>query len=255
MTICTLSLLAFFDVGDEVAIMTPYYPAYINTLKALGLKITLIKGSVNNGFQPTLKLLKEINTDYKGLVIASPANPTGSIIDKDEMILIANWCKEKNIRIISDEIYHGIEFETKSDTMFKYNNNSIVINSFSKYFNMTGWRLGWIVASDDLIETIEKLSMALFLCQSNLAQKLSLKVIELSIELVKYGNSNSVTDSGVAAEVGLAGVRGGCMNVLINISGSKNREHKKLKKEIDSIIKKACVLHKKAFNDTKKMIN
>tara|TARA_Y100000591_G_scaffold223018_1_gene194320 strand:- start:45 stop:1736 length:1692 start_codon:yes stop_codon:yes gene_type:complete len=85
--------------------------------------------------------------------------------------------------------------------------------------------------------------------------KLSLKVIELSIELVKYGNPNSVTDSEVAAEVGLAGVRGACMNVLINISGSKNTEYKKLKKEIDSIIEKACALHKKAFNDTKKMIN
>ena len=84
--------------------------------------------------------------------------------------------------------------------------------------------------------------------------KLSLKVIELSIELVKHGNPNSVTDSGVAAEVGLAGVRGACMNVLINISGSKNTEYKKLKKEIDSIIEKACALHKKAFNDTKKMI-
>ena len=85
--------------------------------------------------------------------------------------------------------------------------------------------------------------------------KLSLKVIELSIELVKYGNPNSVTDSEVAAEVGLAGVRGACMNVLINISGSKNTEYKKLKKEIDSIIEKACALHKKAFNDTKKIIN
>ena len=85
--------------------------------------------------------------------------------------------------------------------------------------------------------------------------KLSLKVIELSIELIKHGNPNSVTDSGVAAEMGLAGVRGACMNVLINISGSKNTEYKKLKKEIDSIIEKACALHKKAFNDTKKMIN
>jgi len=85
--------------------------------------------------------------------------------------------------------------------------------------------------------------------------KLSLEVIELSIELVKHGNPNSVTDSGVAAEVGLAGVRGACMNVLINISGSKNTEYKKLKNEIDSIIKKACALHKKVFNDTKKMIN
>ena len=85
--------------------------------------------------------------------------------------------------------------------------------------------------------------------------KLSLKVIELSIELVKYGNPNSVTDSEVAAEVGLAGVRGACMNVLINISDSKNTEYKKLKKEIDLIIEKACALHKKAFNDTKKMIN
>ena len=85
--------------------------------------------------------------------------------------------------------------------------------------------------------------------------KLSLKVIELSIELIKYGNSNSVTDAGVAAEVALAGVRGACMNVLINISSSKNTEHKKLKKEIDSIIEKASALHKKAFNDTKKMIS
>jgi len=82
-----------------------------------------------------------------------------------------------------------------------------------------------------------------------------LKVLELSIELVKYGNPNSVTDSEVAAEVSLAGVRGACMNVLINISGSKNTEYKKLKKEIDSIIEKACALHKKVFNDTKKIIN
>ena len=173
-----LSLLSLFDVGDEIAIMTPYYPAYINTLKTLGLKIKLIEGKVSNAFQPTLNTLKKYETNLKGLVIASPANPTGSIIKKDEMILIAQWCKEKNIKIISDEIYHGIEFETKSDTIFNYNKDSLIINSFSKYFNMTGWRIGWIVAPKNIIDVIEKLSMAMFLCPSNLAQKVALKVID-----------------------------------------------------------------------------
>ena len=173
-----LSLLAAFDVGDEIAIMTPYYPAYINTLKALGLKINLLKGNVSNGFQPTLKILKEIKSNFKGLVIASPANPTGSIINKEEIVKIAHWCKKKNIKIISDEIYHGIEFESKSDTFFEYNNNALIINSFSKYFNMTGWRIGWIVAPKKVIQTIEKLSMALFLCPANLAQKVALYTID-----------------------------------------------------------------------------
>jgi len=173
-----LSLIAMFDVGDNVAIMTPYYPAYVNTLKSLGLNTIYIKGEVEHSFQPTLKELKRIQNKINGIIIASPANPTGSIIEKSEMILIAKWCIENNIRIISDEIYHGIEYEKKSDTMFSHNKNSIVINSFSKYFNMTGWRLGWIVASKEYIDVIEKLSMSLFLCPPNLSQLIALKVLD-----------------------------------------------------------------------------
>jgi len=173
-----LSLLAIFDVGDNVAIMTPFYPAYVNTLKSFGLNIIFIKGKVEHGFQPTLKELKKIKNRVDGIIIASPANPTGSIIEKSEMILIAKWCKENNIKIISDEIYHGIEYEKKSDTIFSHNNNSIVINSFSKYFNMTGWRLGWIIASKEVIDVIEKLSMSLFLCPPNLSQLIALKVLD-----------------------------------------------------------------------------
>ena len=172
-----LALLALFDVGDEIAIMTPYYPAYVNTLKSLGLKIIFIEGDANHGFQPTLDLIKKNKTNLKGLVIASPANPTGSVLGRGEMILIAKWCKENNIKIISDEIYHGIEYEGKSDTILSHNENAVIINSFSKYFNMTGWRLGWMVASKEVINVVEKLSMALFLCPSNLAQKVAIKVI------------------------------------------------------------------------------
>ena len=173
-----LALLALFDVGDEIAIMTPYYPAYVNTLKSLGLKIIFIEGNADHGFQPTLSLLKKHNNNLKGLVIASPANPTGSVLDRDEMILISKWCAENNIKIISDEIYHGIEYDGKSDTILSHNENAIVINSFSKYFNMTGWRLGWMVAPKEVINVVEKLSMALFLCPSNLAQKVAMKVID-----------------------------------------------------------------------------
>ncbi len=172
-----LALLALFDVGDEIAIMTPYYPAYVNTLQSLGLKIIFIEGNADHGFQPTLNLIKKHKNNLKGIVIASPANPTGSVLDRTEMISIAKWCKENNIKIISDEIYHGIEYEGKSDTILSHNENAIIINSFSKYFNMTGWRLGWIIASKEIINVVEKLSMSLFLCPSNLAQKVAIKVI------------------------------------------------------------------------------
>ena len=179
-----LCLLAVFDVGDKVGIMSPYYPAYINALKALGIKVVVLEGDIDNSYQPTVSILKNYS-NLKGLIIASPANPTGSIINKSNMLDISKWCSKNNIRIISDEIYHGIEYENRSNTFLSLNKNSIVINSFSKYFSMTGWRLGWIVAPKEIISIIEKLSMACFLCPPTISQMAAIKVFDDYSELDK----------------------------------------------------------------------
>ena len=173
-----LCLLSAFDVGDKIGIMRPYYPPYLNALKALGLKALIIDGDINTGYQPTVSILKKISQDIKGLIIASPANPTGSVIGKKQILEVSAWCRKKNIRIISDEIYHGIEYEGFSDTFVSCNNDAFVINSFSKYFSMTGWRLGWIVSSEKIIKVIEKLSMAFVLCPPKISQIGAIKVFE-----------------------------------------------------------------------------
>ena len=173
-----LSLLASFDVGDKVGIMRPYYPAYLNAMKALGLKVIVLDSSIEEGYQPSYEILKKTTSDLKGLVIASPANPTGSIIQKQQLKEVVEFCKSKNVRIISDEIYHGIEYDGFSNTLFSFNKNTLVINSFSKYFSMTGWRLGWILASKEIIKIIEKLSMAFVLCPPNISQLAAIKVFE-----------------------------------------------------------------------------
>ena len=173
-----LALLAVFDPGDKVAIMTPYYPAYVNALKALNIDIVFIQGESKNSYQPTLDKLEIIKNTIKGIVMASPANPTGSIIKKSELKKIAKWSKVNKITIISDEIYHGVEYGKPSDTILRYNKDAIVINSFSKYFNMTGWRLGWIIATRNIINTIERLSMSLFLCPPTFSQLIAIKAFD-----------------------------------------------------------------------------
>ena len=173
-----LTLLAIFDPGDNVVIMTPYYPAYVNALKAFNINIIYLEGDRKNSYQPTVEKLEDIKKNIKGIVMASPANPTGSSINRDDLKKIANWSKNNNVTIISDEIYHGIEYERYSETILKYNKDAIVINSFSKYFNMTGWRLGWLVAPKNIISTIEKLSMSLFLCPPTFSQLIAIKAFD-----------------------------------------------------------------------------
>ena len=167
-----------FDVGDKVGIMSPYYPAYTNALKALGIEAVIIEGNINNGYQPTLSMLKNSSLELKGLIIASPANPTGSIIDNLEMLKISKWCGKNNIKMISDEIYHGIEYENRSNTVLSYDRKAIVVNSFSKYFSMTGWRLGWIIAPKSAIRILERLAMACFLCPPAISQLAAIKVFD-----------------------------------------------------------------------------
>ena len=173
-----LTLLAIFDPGDTVAIMTPYYPAYVNALKALNINIIYLEGDIKTSYQPTVEKLESIKKNINGIIMASPANPTGSSINTDDLKKIANWSKKNKVAIISDEIYHGVEYGKFSETILKFNQDAIVINSFSKYFSMTGWRLGWLVAPKKIINTIEKLSMSLFLCPPTFSQLIAIKAFE-----------------------------------------------------------------------------
>ena len=173
-----LTLLAIFDPGDTVVIMTPYYPAYVNALKALNINIIYLEGEIKTSYQPTVEKLESIKKKINGIIMASPANPTGSSINTDDLKKIANWSKNNKIAIISDEIYHGVEYGKFSETILKFNQDAIVINSFSKYFSMTGWRLGWLVAPKKIINTIEKLSMSLFLCPPTFSQLIAIKAFD-----------------------------------------------------------------------------
>ncbi len=166
-----MALITFFDPGCVIAVPSPGYPCYRNIINTLGLKTYLIPTESENSFQLTPTLIKNLPKDITGLIISSPSNPCGSIISNSEIQEISNICRQKNIKIISDEIYHGISFEnTKLETVYKFNQDAIIVNSFSKYFLMTGFRLGWMIANDKIIEKIKNLSMNFYLSPSSISQ-------------------------------------------------------------------------------------
>ena len=158
-----LSFMASFNPGDRVAMVAPGYPAYRNILTALGIETIELQANIEHRFQPTVSLLKKIKGNIDGLIIASPSNPTGTMIDKRLMEELADYCDYEGIRLISDEIYHGITYGNTSVSSLEVNPQSLVINSFSKYFSMTGWRLGWMIVPDDLIRPMECLSQNFFI--------------------------------------------------------------------------------------------
>ena len=171
-----MSLLCLFKKGSFIAITRPGYPAYKNIIKALDLKVFYIDTYIENNFQLTTELLKDIPDNVKGIIISSPSNPCGSIISNNEMFNILNICKSKSIKVISDEIYHKVEYKNKKlNTAFNFDTNSIVINSFSKYFLMTGYRLGWIIANKVFINQIRNFSMNFYLSPSSISQYVAKK--------------------------------------------------------------------------------
>ena len=166
-----MSLLCLFEKGSIIAITRPGYPAYKNIIQALDLKVYYIDTSIENNFQLTADVVKKLPNNIKGIIISSPSNPCGSIISDDEMVTILEICKSKSIKVVSDEIYHKIEYQNKKlNTAFNLDTNSIVINSFSKYFLMTGYRLGWIIGDKRFIKQIRNLSMNFYLSPSSISQ-------------------------------------------------------------------------------------
>jgi len=180
-----LAFLTAFDVGDRVALVEPGYPAYRNILQALGIEVVPIRAGPSSDFHKVIKLLQE-NDPVQGLIIASPANPTGTMLTSGELGTLISWCKAHHVRLISDEIYHGINYDRAPTTAAGVDENVIVINSFSKYYAMTGWRIGWLVAPHTLIPAIEKVTQNFFVSPSALSQEAAIVALGCRDELDTY---------------------------------------------------------------------
>lgn len=165
-----LGFLAAFDVGDRVALASPGYPAYRNILSALGIEPVLLLTGAESRFQPTPALLDAVEGRLDGLIVANPANPTGTMVTRAEMRDLVDYCRERRIRLVSDEIYHGITYGEPAVSALELDDQAIVVNSFSKYFSMTGWRLGWMVLPEDLVRPVECLGQNFFVSPPTLSQ-------------------------------------------------------------------------------------
>lgn len=174
-----LSFLSAFNAGDKVAVARPGYPAYKNILKVLGVEVIEIDCGAETRFQPTPELLDEAVTVHgalAGLIVASPANPTGTMVSRAELGALAAWCEARSVRLVSDEIYHGITYPTEGQPdprgvcAWELDKSAVVISSFSKYWGMTGWRLGWALIPDEMIAVVDALAGNVALCPPAPAQ-------------------------------------------------------------------------------------
>ena len=179
-----LTFLACFDPGDRVALADPSYPCYRNILKALGMEPVRLKVGPETRFQPTPEAI-EAAGDIAGVIVASPSNPAGAMFAPGELGRLADWCHAKGIRFISDEIYHGLTYGRAAETAAT-SPSAVVVNSFSKYFAMTGWRIGWCVLPEDLIERFYRLSVNLFISPPTISQFAALAALDCTEELEGY---------------------------------------------------------------------
>lgn len=170
-----IALLMNFNKGANIAIASPSYPCYKNIIRSLGFNVIEIKTNIENGYLLMPDDLKTLNNSIDGVLIASPNNPTGSMYNSEKLKNFSEYCYANNILILSDEIYHGITYEEKAETILKYNENVIIINGFSKYFAMTGWRVGWLVVPQHDIFRYESLLQNMILCTSTLTQYAAIK--------------------------------------------------------------------------------
>ncbi|MBF6332648.1 pyridoxal phosphate-dependent aminotransferase [Nocardia transvalensis] len=170
----TLTFLAAFDPGDTVVVARPGYPAYRNTLAALGCEVIELDCGPEARFQPTVAMLDALPEPPAGLIVASPANPTGTMIAPAELAALARWCDEHGTLLISDEIYHGIVYSDTdtepTSSAWETSREAVVIGSVSKYFSMTGWRLGWMLAPAGLRPALQRLASNMTICPPAISQ-------------------------------------------------------------------------------------
>ena len=183
-----LAFLSAFDAGDRVALADPGYPAYRNILSAVGIEPVSIQTTLAERYQPTPELMERTRREFgqiDGLIVASPANPTGTMLRATEMKELTSYCDDNGIRLISDEIYHGITHGGVAETALNFTDNAFIVNSFSKYYSMTGWRVGWMVIPEDLHRSVECLAQNLFISVPTLSQRAACAAFDCTEELDK----------------------------------------------------------------------
>ncbi|MFN3938899.1 MAG: pyridoxal phosphate-dependent aminotransferase, partial [Gemmobacter sp.] len=182
--------LALFDPGDCVAIARPGYPAYRNILAALGLTVVEVEANAESGFTLTPENLAraaaKIGRPLKGVLLASPANPTGTVTGRAGLKALADYCRTENIAFISDEIYHGLTFAGEEASALEVTDDVVVINSFSKYYCMTGWRIGWMVLPEKQVRGFERIAQSLYISPPELSQIAAEAALGAQVELDGY---------------------------------------------------------------------
>lgn len=178
-----LAFLAAFDRGDRVALAAPFYPPYVNILTALGLVPVILETDAGTRFQPSLAQLERLDPAPDGLILASPSNPAGAMLHPEELARLAGWCESAGVRLISDEIYHGLNYTAALASAAAVSPHAIVINSFSKYFSMTGWRIGWMVLPEELVRPVECLAQNFFISAPHLSQIAAIAAFDAHPEL------------------------------------------------------------------------
>jgi aspartate/methionine/tyrosine aminotransferase len=178
-----LAFLCVFDVGDRVALASPGYPAYRNILTALGVEVVEVPVGAETNFQPTPGALDAISGSLDGLILASPSNPTGTMVCAEGLKDLVAYCEGRAIRLISDEVYHHITYGEKAETVLAHTDQAVIVNSFSKYYSMTGWRIGWMVVPEDLLRSLECLSQNLFIAPPTISQYAAVAAFDCRKEL------------------------------------------------------------------------
>lgn len=219
-----LAFTALFDAGDRVGIGMPGYPSYRQILSALSLDPVLIETAPGNRFQP---VPDDLPPGLAGLMVASPANPSGTMLDRPALAALIAAAQAQGAAFISDEIYHGIEYDRKAVTALEISDDVYVINSFSKYFSMTGWRIGWMVVPPDHVRVIERLAQNLFICPPHASQVAALAALdcdaELRANLAVYAENRRLMLAGLpAAGFGAIAPPDGAFYVYADVSDLTN---------------------------------
>ena len=175
-----LTFSALFDAGDRVALGEPGYPSYRQILKALSLTPVGIPTNADDRYQPRADMIPD---DVQGLIVASPANPSGTMLDRQHLAALMAKAEAKDVSFVSDEIYHGLHYEDRAVSALEISDQAYVINSFSKYFSMTGWRIGWMVVPADHVRIVERLAQNMFICPPHASQVAALAALDAVDEL------------------------------------------------------------------------
>jgi aspartate/methionine/tyrosine aminotransferase len=178
-----LAFLALTAPGGRIGMARPSYPCYRNIATALGMEPVEIACRAEDGFQPTTAALDNLNRPPDLLLVASPANPTGVVLPRDRLAEIAGWCRSAGVPLVADEIYHGLTYGGSAPTVLEVDPDAIVLNGFSKYYSMTGWRLGWMVVPESKIRQVECLAQNLYIAPPSVSQHAALAAFDATEEL------------------------------------------------------------------------